>query len=141
VSYIEDKDSAKTYRVSDKGVTPTLLQILKDRTGCNLIGFYILPKSKRYFQNAMARFNMLMTDVGYKQFRDEKFFSVNGYGYSEYFLIPGGDDLSTDDDSLSDILGEDKDVSSRKLKGAFMKMNQNRLTNRVLLSKVIKEIA
>jgi hypothetical protein len=141
VSYIEDKDSAKTYRVSDKGVTPTLLQILKDRTGCNLIGFYILPKSKRYFQNAMARFNMIMTDDGYKQFRNEKFFSVNGYGYSEYFLIPGGNDLSTDDDSLSDILGEAKDVSARKLKGAFLKMNQNRLTNRVLLSKVIKEIA
>jgi hypothetical protein len=141
VSYIEDKESAKTYRVSDKGVTPTLLQILKDRTGCNLIGFYILPKSKRYFQNAMSRFNMIMTDDGYKQFRNEKYFSVNGYGYSEYFLIPGGDDLSTDDDSLSDILGEAKDVSARKLKGAFLKMNQNRLTNRVLLSKVIKEIA
>ena len=141
VSYIEDKDSAKTYRVSDKGVTPTLLQILKDRTGCNLIGFYILPKSKRYFQNAMSRFNMIMTDDGYKQFRNEKFFSVNGYGYSEYFLIPGGEDLSTEDDSLSDILGEGKDVSARKLKGAFLKMNQNRLTNRVLLSKVIKEIA
>jgi len=141
VSYIEDKESAKTYRVSDKGVTPTLLEILKDRTGCNLIGFYILPKSKRFFQNAMARFNMMMTDDKYKQFRNEKFFSVNGYGYSEYFLIPGGDDLSTDDDSLSDILGEAKDVSARKLKGAFLKMNQNRLTNRVLLSKVIKEIA
>jgi hypothetical protein len=141
VSYIEDKDSAKNYRVSDKGVTPTLLQILKDRTGCNLIGFYILPKSKRYFQNAMSRFNMIMTDDGYKQFRNEKFFSVNGYGYSEYFLIPGGNDLTTDDDSLDDILGESKDVSARKLKGAFLKMNQNRLTNRVLLSKVIKEIA
>ena len=141
VSYIEDKDSAKTYRVSDKGVTPTLLQILKDRTGCNLIGFYILPKSRRYFQNAMARFNVIMTDDGYKQFRNEKFFSVNGYGYSEYFLIPGGEDLSTEDDSLADILGESKDVSARKLKGAFLKMNQNRLTNRVLLSKVIKEIA
>jgi hypothetical protein len=141
VSYIEDEESAKTYRVSDKGVTPTLLQILKDRTGCNLIGFYILPKSKRYFQNAMERFNMMMTEDGYKQFRNEKFFSVNGYGYSEYFLIPGGNDLSTDDDSLSDILGDTKDVSSRKLKGAFLKMNQNRLTNRVLLSKVIKEIA
>jgi hypothetical protein len=141
VSYIEDKDSAKTYRVSDKGVTPTLLQILKDRTGCNLIGFYILPKSKRYFQSAMTRFNMMMTEDGYKQFRDEKFFSINGYGYSEYFLIPGGEDLTTEDDSLSDILGEAKDVSARKLKGAFLKMNQNRLTNRVLLSKVIKEIA
>jgi len=141
VSYIEDKESAKTYRVSDKGVTPTLLEILKDRTGCNLIGFYILPKSKRYFQNAMSRFNIMMTEDKYKQFRNEKFFSVNGYGYSEYFLIPGGDDLSTEDDSLSDILGEAKDVSARKLKGAFLKMNQNRLTNRVLLSKVIKEIA
>jgi hypothetical protein len=141
VSYIEDKDSAKNYRVSDKGITPTLLEILKDRTGCNLIGFYVMPKSKRHFQSAMARFNMISTDDGFKQFRDEKFFSINGYGYSEYFLIPGGNDLSTEDDSLSDILGESKDVSARKLKGAFLKMNQGRLTNRILLSKVIKEIA
>lgn len=141
VSYIEDADSCKSYRVSEKGITPTLLEILKDRTGCNLIGFYILPKKKGYFQSAMSRFGMIMSESGYKQFRDEKFFSVNGYGYSEYFLIPGGEDLSTDDDSLSDILGEVKEVSSRKLKGAFLKMNQNRLTNRVLLSKVIKEIA
>ena len=141
VSYIEDKDSAKTYRVNDKGITPTLLEILKDRTGCNLIGFYVLPKTKRYFESAMARFNMISTDAGFKQFRDEKFFSINGYGYSEYFLIPGGNDLSTEDDSLTDILGESKDVSARKLKGAFLKMNQGRLTNRILLSKVIKEIA
>jgi hypothetical protein len=43
---------------------------------------------------------------------------------------------------LDDLLGENnKEVTTRKLKGAFLKMNQNRLTNRVLLSKVIEEMA
>jgi ribonuclease I len=50
--------------------------------------------------------------------------------------------LNVEDEDLDDLLGDDnKEVSTRKLRGAFLKMNQNRLTNRVLLSKVIEEIA
>ena len=73
-------------------------------------------------------------------FRTQKFYQVSNYGYDQYFLIPGGSDLNTDDDSLEDILGEGA-VSARKLKTAFLAMNRGRLTNRVLLSKVIEEIA
>jgi hypothetical protein len=141
ISYIEDTETCKKYRISAKGVTPTLLEILKDKTECNLIGFYIIPKSKNYFRNAMSRFNIIYDDVKFKKYKEQKFYAINDYGYDEYFLIPGGADLTTEDDSLDDILGDTKDVSSRKLKGAFLKMNQNRLTNRVLLSKVIEEIA
>lgn len=142
VSYIEDKETCKKYRVADAGITPTLLQILKDKTGCNLIGFYILPKTRRWFETALRRFNIMTTQEGFMQFKTEKFYSISNYGYDQYFLIPGGNDLSVDDDDLDDLLGENNNkVSTRKLKGAFLKMNQNRLTNRVLLSKVIEEIA
>lgn len=140
VSYIQDKTTQKRYRVNSNGVTPVLLQILKDRTGCNLIGFYILSKTKRSFDEAMRRFSMLILDENFKRFRQEKFYTVPNYGYNQYFLIPGGKELNVEDEDLNDILG-DKEVSTRKLKGAFLKMNQNRLTNRVLLSKVIAEIA
>jgi hypothetical protein len=78
----------------------------------------------------------------FTKFKNEKFFAIDNYGYDQYFLIPGGAALSTEDEDLNDLLGNDnKEVSTRKLKGAFLKMNQNRLTNRVLLSKVIEEMA
>jgi hypothetical protein len=142
VSYIQDKQTQKRYRIGDNGVTPVLLQILKDRTGCNLIGFYILPATKRYFYDAMRRFGMFVPDSDFKSFKSEKFYSIPNYGYNQYFLIPGGKDLNVEDQDMDDLLGDDnKEVSTRKLRGAFLKMNQNRLTNRVLLSKVIEEIA
>ena len=141
VSYIEDTDTRKRYRVENGGVTPTLLEILKDKTGCGLIGFYIMPRGRRNFDNVLSRLNVFSVD-GFAKFKSEKFFAIDSYGYDQYFLIPGGSALFTEDEDLDDLLGENnKEVSTRKLKGAFLKMNQNRLTNRVLLSKVIEEMA
>jgi hypothetical protein len=142
IAYVQDKETQKRYRVGEKGVTPVLLQILKDRTGCNLIGFYILPGTKKHFNSAMYRFRMISSDENCKKFKSEKHFAIPNYGYDQYFLIPGGKDLAVEDEDLNDLLGDSNtEVSTRKLKGAFLKMNQNRLTNRVLLSKVIEQIA
>ena len=141
ISYIEDTDTHKRYRVENAGVTPTLLEILKDKTGCGLIGFYIMPRGRRNFDNVLTRLSVFSVD-GFAKFKSEKFFAIDSYGYDQYFLIPGGAALSTEDEDLDDLLGENnKEVTTRKLKGAFLKMNQNRLTNRVLLSKVIEEMA
>ena len=142
VSYIEDVETRKRYRVGSDGVTPALLKILKDKTGCGLIGFYIMGRGRRAFENVLSRFNVINTFDSFGKFKSEKFFAIDSYGYDQYFLIPGGEALSTEDEDLDDLLGENnKEVSTRKLKGAFLKMNQNRLTNRVLLSKVIEEMA
>lgn len=142
VCYIEDQDTRKRYRVEDGGVTPTLLKILKDKTGCGLIGFYIMPRGRRNFDNVLSRLSVFSAVDAFAKFKNEKFFAIDSYGYDQYFLIPGGAALSTEDEDLDDLLGNDnKEVSTRKLKGAFLKMNQNRLTNRVLLSKVIEEMA
>jgi hypothetical protein len=140
VSYITDEETKKKYRVGEYGVTPVLLQILKDRTNCNLIGFYILNGSKNVLRNEAGRFGKLITDEEYKVFRSEKFMAIDSYGYDQYFIIPGADNLKIEDDSLDDLV-EKNEVSTRKLKTAFLKLNRGRLTNRVLLSKVIEEIA
>lgn len=142
-SYIYDTETKKRYKIGSLGVTPTLLQILKDRTGCNLIGFYIVDKAKRNFISAYGRLSSDADALGsYTKFRENKFFGILNYGYDEYFLIPGGSSLVTDDEDLDDILGDGAvGASARKLRGAFLKMNRNRLTNRVLLSKTIERIA
>lgn len=142
VSYIDDAESAKSYRVGYSGITPTLLQILKERTKCNLIGFYVLPNGSRGFRNACTRFKIINPDSAFKEFKTQKHYAIDGYGYDKYFLIPGGAELSTEDDSLDDLLGKNNtDFTARKLKSAFLNMNKSRLTNRILLSKVIEEIA
>lgn len=142
-SYINDLETKRRYKVGSMGVTPVLLQILKDRTGCNLLGFYVLSKTKRDFGFAFSRFGVDGSlDESYTNFKQNKFFAVSNYGYDEYFLIPGGNSLKIDDEGLDDLLGENNtNVSARKLRGAFLKMNQSRLTNRVLLSKVIEKVA
>jgi len=141
-SYIFDKQTNKRYMIGSKGVTPVLLNILKDRTGCNLIGFYILPKKRRDFDHAMGLFGCDIMEENFKKFKEEKFYGVKNYGYDEYFLIPGGKDLEVEDENLDDLLGENNtSFNARRLRGAFLKMNQNRVINRVLLSKVVEKIS
>lgn len=140
-SYITDQETNKRYRIGRNGVTPVLLEILKDRTKCNLIGFYILKNNKAILRNQVTRFGHYFVEDMYRSFRSEKFLSVKNYGYDDYFLIPGGDALLIEDDDLTQILGNETEVSTRKLTTAFLKMNKGRLTNRVLLTKVVEEIA
>jgi hypothetical protein len=64
---------------------------LKDKTGCGLIGFYIMPRGRRNFDNVLTRLNVFSVD-GFAKFKSEKFFAIDSYGYDQYFLIPGGND-------------------------------------------------
>jgi hypothetical protein len=143
VSYVVDADTKKSYRVK-KTVTTTLLEILKDRTGTNLIGFYITPKRRSNFDNLWRQYGNRADYTGcekaFSEFKNEKVYGFKNVGYDEYYMIPGGADLDAEDESLDDLLGDAKATQS-KLKNAFLKMNQGRLTNRVLLRKFIEQVA
>lgn len=145
VSYIFDDETKKSYKIGPKGVTPTLLQILKARTGSNLIGFYVITNNKKYFDQALYRLDNSMTstarDKALREFRENGVFVLNGCGYDDYYLIPGGAALETSSDDLDSFLkgDEDKKVSTRRLAGAFLRLNQNRLNSRVLLKKFIEK--
>lgn len=143
ISYVFDMETKRNYKVTNS-ITEVLLQILKDRTGCNLLGFYIVTPRKGHFMNAFSRLapnRLAQFETAYDEFKTEKVYTLTGVGYDEYYLIPGGDALETDNDDLNDILGSEEKVSTHRLKGAFLKMNQNRLTNRVMLKKFIEQVA
>ena len=72
-----------------------------------------------------------------KKFRDEKFLISNTKGYNSFYLIAGGSDLQTEGEEL-EINGN---VTSHKLKTAFMKMAKKKQVNRVLVSKFIQGMA
>jgi len=143
VSYVVDADTKKSYRVK-KTVTTTLLEILKDRTGTNLIGFYITPKRRGNFDSLWRQYGNRADYTGcekaFWEFKEEKVYGFKNVGYDEYYMIPGGADLDAEDETLDDLLGDAK-ASQSKLKNAFLKMNQGRLTNRVLLRKFIEQVA
>lgn len=145
VSYIFDDETKKSYKIGPKGVTPTLLQILKARTGTNLVGFYVINNNKKYFDQATYRLNSNMLqparDKALREFRENGVYAMEGWGYDEYYLIPGGKAMEASDDSLEDILKDDKTgkVSTRRLSGAFLRLNQNRLNSRILLKKFIEK--
>lgn len=143
VSYVVDADTKRSYRVK-KSITTTLLEILKDRTGTRLIGFYLTPKRRSNFDHLWVQYgnrsDYTGRDRAFAEFKNEKVYGFKNVGYDEYYMIPGGADLDAEDESLDDLLGEAKATQS-KLKNAFLKMNQGRLTNRVLLRKFIEQVA
>ncbi|NBP69942.1 MAG: hypothetical protein EBU52_14485, partial [Cytophagia bacterium] len=72
-----------------------------------------------------------------KQFRDEKFVACKTRGYSDFYIIAGGQDLNNENEEI-EIEGK---VTASKLKNAFMKYNKKRAINRVLVSRFIQGIA
>jgi hypothetical protein len=69
--------------------------------------------------------------------KKQKFLECDTPGYDNFFLIPGGNSLRIEEETL-EINGK---VTSGKLTSAFMKMNKSRQINRVLVSKFIGGIA
>jgi hypothetical protein len=123
-------------------LTVGLLNLLKNITGVNVIGFFITPQAKhakRYILGRIERSGTHITDFDekFRSFRKTKFFMLNNVGYDDYYIIPGGDDLEIKEDEM-DV---NSNSSKNELKTAFMKMQKSKSVNRVLLSRFIDKIA
>ncbi len=138
---IRDKKTMEEGRKTPKAqVTIGLLQLLKNMTGVNTIGFFITPYfSRRIVQNRIEAYDAELNnfDERYRKSRDNKFFMINNAGYDDYYIIPGGEDLQIKDDDLDKIVVESKS----DLKRAFMKMQKGKSVNRVLLTRFIDKIS
>jgi hypothetical protein len=72
-----------------------------------------------------------------KKLKNDKFIQSYNPGYEAFFIMPGGSDLSIGDEEM-EITGN---VTSNKLKTAFLKMNKKRQVNRIMVSRFIDGIA
>ena len=121
-----------------------------------VFGFFILAsrhgqvknaiRGRYHFEDGGTIEDMRRTNMGVafetekaliKKFKDEKFLISNTKGYNSFYLIAGGSDLQTEEEEL-EINGN---VTSHKLKTAFMKMAKKKQVNRVLVSKFIQGMA
>ena len=111
--------------------------MLKVRTQCNIIGFYVL--SGREFGRVANIFFPRSSDHAKlkSEFRKEKYKIVTNAGFDEYYLLRS-EGLDTDDDTEFVVR---ENATTRGLVSAFSKYAGNRLSNRVVLNRFIGLIA
>ena len=123
--------------------TNTLLRILKDRTGCNLVGFYLYDGSN--FKRVDNEFNVANGNPeafikARKYWSDNKYYPVKSAGYDEYYIINTNAMKDTKNDLEIDNNGTKK-MSVKKMASAFSKFAQKKTVNRVLLRQFVERIA
>ena len=121
-------------------MTVALLELLRANTGVNVIGFFISAGNHK--RNILIRLDKTgkvinNLDESLKVFRKEKFFMINDVGYNDFYIIPGGEELSIEDEEMKVESG----ASTANLKKAFMNMQKGKSVNRVLLNRFIGKIA
>ena len=138
------------------------LDWFRKMTNSNVFGFFLTATSKSYINSAIynryvfedgtdfetmnintqkpgghrAAYEMKREEV-FKKFKSEKFLASKTPGYTEFYLVLGGEDMNVGNEDL-EIDGK---YTANKLKNAFMKMNKKKALNRVLVSRFIQGIA
>jgi hypothetical protein len=131
------KHEEKVYHPYGPELMSAYIKMLKARTQCNIIGFYVL--SGREFGRVAHIFYPRVSDH-YKlkaEFRKEKYKVVTNAGFDEYYLLRS-EGLDTDDDVEFHVK---ENATTRGLVSAFSKYAGNRLSNRVVLNRFIGMIA
>ena len=118
--------------------TAAHLEMLKARTGCNVVGFYLAQSTG----NGSIRRNDLRwlfpnrnLDEVRSELRKNKVALADEFGYDEYYVIPTGNmALETEE------LEVNSDMTKGRMAKAFMKHMRNKTLNRVLLNKFVEKI-
>jgi hypothetical protein len=117
--------------------TSSLIRLLKKRTNCNIVGFYVLnvkalngTAGNMFFPDYNERYSVK------EQFRKDKFFVVQNTGFDEYYLLRSNG-LDTDEDATFEVK---ENATKRGIVSAFSKYAGNRINNRVILNRFINLI-
>jgi hypothetical protein len=119
-------------------LTASYIKMLKARTNCNIVGFYVL--AGRELGRELHFFypnNYMMHDKIEAEFRKNKSLTVTNAGFDEYYLLKT-EALDTDEDVTFEVK---ENATTRGLVSAFSKFAGNRLNNRVELNRFIGMIS
>jgi hypothetical protein len=155
--FIVDKKLKKEFRLNDHDeMQKIVMEWYQARTGSKIFGFYLGSQMKEMVRShyvdekgtnlwgAKTYEEKLVLDEKIKslvkEMRKSKFVTSYKRGYSKFFLISGGKELEINDGEFEFESESDK-VSAKKLASAFMKFNEKRQVNRILVQKFIEGIA
>ena len=134
---IQDKKTKKQYPISGRrrNITDQLFKILKDRLGCNIIGFFLDSKyGKKYdmmqhlYKSGMV--NQVDISDWMKKARKDGYFTKDEQGYDEYYVINNAPKI------VKPVEMNEK-MTNRKLATVFSSNNNQFKNSRVILSKFI----
>lgn len=117
--------------------TGTYVKLLKARTNCNVLGFYVI--SGREFGRKMYEFyprSANFEEIKVK-FRKNKYAVVTNAGFDEYYVLRS-EALNTDEDNTFEVR---ENATTRGLVSAFSKYAGGRVANRVVLNRFIGMIS
>ena len=164
-SYIVDQRTKKQYTIHKSGTsddcyyrnryrveTLTLLEILKDRIGVNVIGFHLVNSKRlpRFIDETLSRmagevsneypyYSFSKTEELRRNFRKalnkNRFYALDEFGYDDYYILPNNK-LDTKTEEL--VVGSD--MKKSEIKRNFIKHNKSKTVNRVLLTRFIEKI-
>lgn len=122
--------------------TNILLRIIKDNTGCNLVGFYLFDGSFKRVDNQfnVSNHNPEAFLKARKHWNENKFYPVRSAGYDEYYIIDSNALRNTNNELVIDNTG-DKKMTTKKMASAFSKFALKKTVNRVLLRQFSERIA
>jgi hypothetical protein len=113
-----------------------LLNLYQKATGSRVINFFIASYNPKWAAKRMHNSDADFDTKWKEEWKQKYFHTKNSFGFNDRFLIPGGEELSIEEDVL-----EAEDNSPKKLRQAFKKFQNKKQTNRVLLNKMIQAVA
>jgi hypothetical protein len=139
-TFIIDPYTKKSYLVENRySITSTLLEMFRDNTKSNAIGYRIISQNKKRARNDIYHYvpDYNAFDELWKGMSKEKFIMIPNSGYTEFFAIQGGKNLETANTTIEVA----EDAKKGAIRTAFKKANNNRKTSRLMLSKFIDLVA
>jgi hypothetical protein len=155
---LQDKKIKFQYHIRQyEDLQTSIMKWYTAKTGAKVFGFFISDNGYRGVKDAIRRQyfidgqNIVDSCKGdmsaysdkinqvYNLIKKDKFVDCSKPGYETFFLIPGGSELSVDDEEIQ--IDTTKKVTAAKLTSAFRKFNEKRQLNRVLVNRFIEGIA
>ncbi len=140
---IQDEVMKKNYKVSGRYLTPSLFEIVKDRLGCNVVGFFLDVQFgakgdllSHYYQQANKSNGKFNVDSGLKANEFLQKARKDGYlvktmgGYDEYYVISNKPVVI----KVNEI---DDKMTARKMASIFSAKSTQFKKSRVILSRFI----
>ena len=133
---IRDPITRKTYTQKNAGgyaMTTMFLKILKDRTNCNLIGFFIASSLKGH--GYMFDETVLNSKSVKDSWSKYNFAGITTAGYDEYYVI------KLNDDRRPNILNVDPTMKPNAIKKAFSTFSEKKSINRMMIKSLMDRVA
>jgi hypothetical protein len=141
---VHDQKTRRDYEIDQYNncETSSMLQLLKDRTGCNTIGIRLHDSNSikglhyRFWKGLGWEEQNKVFAEAVVAYRKDHHFTVEGQGYDLFLLIKGN--LKVETDALEEL---NEDASYTKIKNAFIKGGNRKKSSRVIANRVVDLIA